>query len=141
MEYVNDAQGKTVVVSSSNASPSAAADAVLAAPAGSNATANASVGGAPVSPASPAPAIITVKGLSSLEEMQDFYQREVTRVEADAAAVKAFAASVLSSGKADIAAVDADAAVVKTLPKTVKVAIAAFVVLMYALGFATGKFL
>lgn len=134
MEYVANAKGQDIAVASSPA-----ASAAKPASVGSNASTVAA--GAAPSIASPAPAIIAVTGLSTLEEIQAFYQKEVARVEADAATIKRFAATVIQASHADIAAVKTDVAEVKGLPRAVKLAIAVLIVLAYAGGFATRMFL
>lgn len=134
MEYVNDAQGKTVAVASTGAAPAVQPAAVsVNAPIDTT-----SVVAATVAPSATPAAVITVKGLSTLEEMKDAYEREVARVEADAAAVKAFAASVLKSGKADVVKVEADikadVAAVYAMPRSTKMAVLAGVFSSFGLG-------
>lgn len=134
MEYVTDAQGKTILGNSGTVATVAPSASVVA-PYSAPSAVTQSIA------ASPAPAAITVTGLSTLEQLKDVYEREVARVEADAAAVKSFATSVIASGKADVAAAEADVSVVKALPKAAKIAIAVITVLAYAAGFVTAKFL
>ena len=129
MEYVTNAQGQTVAVSS--AQPVAA---VQPAPVGANAAAVSASPVAQVRAATAAPAAITVTGTSILERIKDEYEAEVARVEADVASLKSLKSTVVGD-------VDADVAVVKGLPKAVKLAIGVVVALAMVASWALGKFL
>lgn len=99
MEYVANEKGQTVLVApvSANAPVAQPAPVSVAASSAAAVTAPGAVVAAPSGPVA-----VTVVGLTKLEEVADFYQKEIARVEADAAVIKRFATSVITSGKADI---------------------------------------
>lgn len=109
MEYVTDATGQTILAPAALAvAPSIIAFPAPTVTATSDSAANATPASAAVAP-SAAAATVKVVGLSTLEQVESFYQAEVARVERDAAVIKRFATNVITSGKAEVASVKADA--------------------------------
>lgn len=135
MEYVTDATGQTILAPTT-ASPSLIVRGIIAQPAPAviaapNVAANATPASA-AGAASGATTAVKVVGLSTLEELEDFYQAEVARVERDAAVIKRFATNVITSGKAEVASVKADAVSLAAFLK------AHYGVLMLSHSFAVG---
>lgn len=136
MEYVANAKGQDIAVASAGV-----ASTVQPASAGSNAAPSAPAGVPATNPQSAAATAISLVGLSTLEQLKDVYEREVARVEADGQAIKSFVDSVLARGHTGVAVVKTDVVAVESLPRAVKIAIGAAIVVALVIGFAAGKFL